>query len=123
MIILVAILAVIFAVVTLHPVRPWDLRHWPQRRGCAVLWRQGQAHEADLVHRYRPHLGIGRGLLHTSLRQFPRRRSGRGLQVIAAVLLGGYRSSAVVARYSVIGGVLLIGVLASALRLANVTPT
>jgi rhamnose transport system permease protein len=123
-IILVAILAVIFAVV---------LHFTPFGRGIYAIGLSAEAAQFSGVRVKRTKLilfvviGIISALagIYYTLRYGSSRgdnATGMELQVIAAVLLGGVSIfGGRGAIHGVIGGVLLIGVLASALRLANVT--
>ena len=122
--ILVAILAVIFAVV---------LHFTPFGRGIYAIGLSAEAAQFSGVRVKRTKLilfvviGIISALagIYYTLRFGSSRgdnATGMELQVIAAVLLGGVSIfGGRGALHGVIGGVLLIGVLASALRLANVT--
>ena len=122
--ILVAILAVIFAVV---------LHFTPFGRGIYAIGLSAEAAQFSGVRVKRTKLilfvviGIISALagIYYTLRYGSSRgdnATGMELQVIAAVLLGGVSIfGGRGAIHGVIGGVLLIGVLASALRLANVT--
>ena len=122
--ILFVMLAIVFAVL-LHftPVRPRDLRDRALERGRAVLGRQGRAHEVHPLRAERVISALA-GIYYTLRFGSARGDNATGLElsVIAAVLLGGvsiFGGRGNIA--GVIAGVLLIGILGSALRLANVT--
>ena len=120
----VVLLVRVRAAAALLAVRPRRLRHRPQQRGRPLHRRQRRAHQVLAVRALPARSPAFAGVYYT-LRYGSARgdnATGLELQVIAAVLLGGVSIfGGRGALHGVVAGVLLIGVISSALRLESVT--